>query len=102
MTRPDLPRTVADPDGRIVEFSEWSWNHIMVERPQLLGDVDAILGTISSPEFRENDPIPGRERFYRRRVTDKVRWLRVVVDFNQAPAVVVTDFIQRKDPTRQR
>ncbi len=62
--------------------------HIMVERPQLLGDVDAIIGTIGSPEFRETDPIPGRERFYRRRVTAKVRWLRVVVDFNQEPAVV--------------
>ncbi|MGH3262998.1 MAG: hypothetical protein ACRDNS_13475 [Trebonia sp.] len=44
----------------------------------------------------------GRERFYLRRVTDKVRWLTVVVDFNQDPAVVVTAFIQRKDPTGDR
>jgi hypothetical protein len=100
MTKPSLPRTVLDPDGRVVEFTEWSWQHIMVERPQLLDDVDAILTTVASPDLRENDPIQGRERFYRMRATDKVRWLRVVVDFNRAPAFVVTAFIQRKDPAR--
>lgn len=100
MSRPSLPRSVIDPDGRLVEFTDWSWDHIIVERPQLLGDVDAILAAVESPDVRDHDPIEGRERFYRRRVTDKVRWLRVVVDFNQAPAYVVTAFIQRKDPTR--
>ncbi len=100
MKRPELPRSVVDPDGRLVEFTDWSWDHIIVERPQLLGDIDGILAAIGSPDVREDDPIDGRERFYRRRVTDKVRWLRVIVDFNQAPAFVVTAFIQRKDPTR--
>lgn len=70
----------------------------MVERPQLLGDLDGLLSAITGPDHREDDPIPGRERFYQRRVSDKVRWLRVVVDFNQEPAVVVTAFIQRKNP----
>jgi hypothetical protein len=102
MTRPDLPRAVTDPDGRVVEFTEWSWEHILVERPQLLEDVDAILAALKSPDLREPDPIPGRERFYVKQVTDKVRWLRVVVDFEQEPALVVTAFVQRKDPTRQR
>ena len=102
MTKPDLPRAVRDPDGRNVEFTERSWHHIMVERPELLDDVDAILLVIASPEHREVDPRSARERFYRRRVMDKVRWLRVVVDFSEAPAFVVTAFIQRKDPTRQR
>ncbi len=101
MTKPDLPRAVTDPDGRVVEFTEWSWQHIVVERPQLLGDVDAILAAVASPDLRENDPIQGRERFYRQRVTDRVRWLRVVVDFNRTPAFVVTAFIQRKDPARE-
>lgn len=102
MTPPDLPRSVKDPDGRLVEFTEWSWQHIMVERPQLLHDIDRILAVFESPQFREADPIPGRERFYGRRVTDKVRWLRVVVDFNLAPGFVVTAFIQRKNPTEER
>lgn len=102
MTKPELPRAVSDPDGRVVEFTDWSWDHVMVERPQLLGNVDAILAAISRPDFQENDPIPGRERFYQRRVSDKVRWLRVVVDFNQEPGYIVTAFIQRKHPTRER
>jgi hypothetical protein len=102
MTKPGLPRAVTDPDGRIVEFSDRSWQHIMLERPQLLDDIDAILQAVASPEHREGDPRSRRERFYRRRVTDKVRWLRVVVDLSETPGFVVTAFIQRQDPTRQR
>jgi hypothetical protein len=101
MTKRELPRVIQDPDGRIVEFTERSWQHIMVERPQVLDDVDAVLAAIAAPDHREQDPKPGRERFYRRRITDKVRWLRVVVDFSETPAFVVTAFIQRKDPTRE-
>lgn len=56
------------------------------------------LPHVAKPDFREADPIDGRERFYQRRITDKTRWLRVVVDFNQDPGIVVTAFIQRKDP----
>jgi len=101
MSTPELPRAIRDPDGRIVEFTERSWQHIMAERPQLLDDVDAILAAVAGPDHREDDPKPGRERFYRRRVTDKARWRRVVVDFSEAPAFVVTAFIQRKNPTRE-
>jgi hypothetical protein len=48
MTKPDLPRSVEDPDGRVVEFNERSWQHIMVERPQLLDDQHAILAAIAT------------------------------------------------------
>ena len=101
MTKPDLPRSVQDSHGRTVEFTERSWQHITLERPQLLNDLDAILAAIAAPDHREQDPKPGRERFYRRHVTDKVRWLRVVVDFSETPAFIVTVFVQRKDPARQ-
>jgi hypothetical protein len=101
MTKPELPRSIRDPDGRVVEFTERSWQHIMVERPQLLDDVDAILAAIVSPDHREPDPNVGRERFYRMQITEKVRWLRAVVDFSEAPAFVVTAFIQRKNPTSE-
>jgi hypothetical protein len=100
--RSDLPRVVRDPDGRPIAFTQWSWDHIMVERPQLLGDIDGLMSAVASPDFRERDPIPSRERFYQRRVTDRVRWLRVVVDFTAEPAVVVTAFIQRKSPVSEQ
>ena len=102
MSKPGLPWAIQDPDGRIVQFTDRSWQHIMAERPQLLGDTDAILKAVSSPDHRERDPKPDRERFYRRQITDKVRWLRVVVDFSETLAFVVTAFIQRKNPARER
>lgn len=73
----------------------------MIERPQLLDDVDAILAAIAGPDHREPDPKVDRERFYRRQITDKVRWLTVVVDFSETPAFIATAFIQRKNPTRE-
>jgi hypothetical protein len=99
VTEADLPRLAVDPDGRSVAFTARSWRHIHSVRPELLNQLDAIILTISHPDFREPDPQPGRGRFYRRHVTDRIRWMRVVVDFNKEPAVVVTAFIQRKNPT---
>lgn len=98
MTESDLPLLAADPDGRTVVFTARSWRHIQSVRPELLDELDAIISTISHPDFREADPRPGRERFYRRHVTHRVRWMMVVVDFNKTPAVIVTAFIQRKNP----
>jgi hypothetical protein len=45
---------------------------------------------------RDEDPVPGRERFYRRDL-DPRRWLRVVVDFNDTPTFVVTAFVQDQE-----
>lgn len=71
-------------------------------RGELLGRVDDILGTVRSPDFREDDPLPGRERFYRMDFTAAGRWLRVVVDFNEDPGWVVTAFVEDEDPRVRR
>ena len=65
--------------------------------PQMIQHAAAILGAVSLPDQREEDPVPGRERFYRRDL-DPRRYLRVVVDFNESPAFVVTAFIQDHPP----
>ena len=39
---------------------------------------------------------PGRERFYRQHI-DLRRWLRVIVDFTQTPAWIVTVAVQDND-----
>lgn len=57
------------------------------------------MATISEPDWRQQDPRPARERFYRQHL-DQKRWLRVVVDFSEEPAWVVTVVIQRNDPRR--
>jgi hypothetical protein len=86
-------RTVTDPDGRVVVLDERTVRHLQLRRPQMVNNVDAILDAVGRPDVREDDPAPGRERFYRRDL-DPSRWLRVVVDFNESPAFVVTAFIQ--------
>jgi hypothetical protein len=102
VTRPELPRTISDPDGRVIEFSERSWLHIRASRPELLADLRLILAATQRVDHHEHDRIVGRERFYLRHVTESVRWMTVVVDFNVEPAIVVTAFIQHKNPVRER
>lgn len=92
----DHPHT-RDPDGRLVVFDEGTRLHLSIGRPDLLDHVDAILAAVARPDHREDDPVPGRERFYRRDL-DPRRWLRVVVDFNDTPAWVVTALVQQNPP----
>jgi hypothetical protein len=88
-----------DPHGRAVVFDAVSQLHLARRRPWLLDHVDAVMATISEPDWRQQDPRPTRERFYRQHL-DQKRWLRVVVDFSEEPAWVVTVVIQRNDPRR--
>jgi hypothetical protein len=63
----------------------------------MLDHAPAILAAIKQPDIREDDPVPGRERFFRRDL-DSSRWLRVIVDFNESPGFVVTAFVQDQKP----
>jgi len=86
-----------DPDGRLVVFDASAHQHLAVGRPELADEVELILGAVSRPDHRVDDRIPGREHFYRRDL-DPRRWLRVVVDFNDEPAWVVTALVQNNPP----
>lgn len=86
-----------DPDGRRVVLDVRTEEHLARRRPRMLAHRRAILDAVSWPDVREDDPAPGRERFYRRDL-DPRRWLRVVVDFNESPGVVVTAFVQDNAP----
>lgn len=86
-----------DPDGRVVVFDAGTRLHLSLARPELLEHVDAILATVANPDHRIADPRAGREQFYRRDLDPK-RWLRVVVDFNDTPAWVVTALVQENPP----
>jgi hypothetical protein len=86
-----------DPDGRHVVLDERTIQHLQTRRPQMAGQVDTILQTVSRPDRREEDPVPGRERFYLQHVFTS-RWLRVVVDFSESPAFIVTAFVQDNAP----
>jgi hypothetical protein len=88
-----------DPDGREVVLDAKTRLHLVEgRRGWLLAHVDLILGTVSLPDHHEDDPLPGRERFYRQNPLDPRRWLRVVVDFNEVPGWIVTVLVQDNDP----
>ena len=90
-------REVIDPDGRRVVCDAGTRLHLAIGRPDLLDHLDSILTTIEAPDHREPDPRPGRERFFRQDL-DPRRWLRVVVDFGESPAWVVTALVQANPP----
>jgi hypothetical protein len=96
----DLKRhSVLDPDGREVVFDGGSHLHLALgTRASLLEHTEAILATVARPDHRRHDPRPGRERFYRQNPLTPNRWMRVVVDFNDVPAWVVTVVIEHGDP----
>jgi hypothetical protein len=59
-----------------------------------------VLETIRQPEFRQDDPRPGRVRLFRR--TGPEAWLRVVVEFGGDSDQIVTAFPQGNDPAGWR
>jgi hypothetical protein len=94
-----VPPHTFDPTGRLVVFDAGSHLHLALNRNWLLDHLDAILAAVAQPDFHEPDPRPDRERFYKHHF-DSRRWLRVVIDFSEDPAWVVTALIQRHDPRR--
>ena len=112
----DAPSSI-DPDGRLVVFDAGSHLHLAQgNRSWLLDHIETILDTIARPDYREDDPRAGRERFYRQNaLTPRLnrpgkvgglqdsrggsgRWMRVVLDCNDVPSWVVTVLIQDDDP----
>jgi hypothetical protein len=91
------PPSVRDSEGRLVVFDAGTRLHLSLGRPELADEVGLILGTVAHPDHRALDDIPGREHFYRRDL-DPNRWLRVVVDFSEELAWVVTALVQSNPP----
>jgi hypothetical protein len=58
----DHPST-RDPDDRVVVFDSGTRLHLALGRPDLMDEVDLVLGTIAHPDWRAGDAIAGREHF---------------------------------------
>lgn len=91
------PPSTIDPDGRRVVFDAGSHLHLAAKRPWLLDEIDTILDTVARPDLHVLDPAADRERFYREHPFPG-SWLRVVVDFSEEPAWIVTAVVQDNDP----
>jgi hypothetical protein len=92
--RPILAET-STPDGvRVVLFADTWLLHILNPHdghPELEPHLKAVLDTLGSPDHRERERWPFRERFFKRNA-GPTGWLMVVVDFEREPARVVTAF----------
>lgn len=87
-----------NPEGRSVRLDQATWNHVLEEHLEMTSHLNAVMATISRPEYREPDPRPGRERYFRR--GGPGMWLRVVTAFDGEQDRVVTAFPRINDPTQ--
>jgi hypothetical protein len=95
MATRDIQAETNTPDGRRVMLFEDTWReHITDPReghPEIEPHLDAVLATVSQPDYHEPDVRAGRERFYKH-AAGPTSWLVVVVSFEQEPARIVTAF----------
>jgi hypothetical protein len=97
VTMPYDPPNTSDPDGRRVVFDAGSHLHLAAKRPWLLDEIDTVLETVSHPDLQVFGPEGNRERYYRQNPFTH-GWLRVVVDYSEEPAWIVTAVVQDNDP----
>jgi hypothetical protein len=87
-------------DGRYVELDWDAWTHIQIEHFEFANSLEDVVLTIEQPDWREPDPVPGRERLFRR--GGPYGWIRVIVEFAGDFDRVITAFPQVAGPRRRR
>jgi len=92
----DVVAETLNPEGRIVRLERTTWEHLLRRHPVLEAAADEIMLTIAFPDYREPDPRPGRERYFRRLA--RFGWLRVVTEFAGQTDRIVTAFPQANHP----
>jgi hypothetical protein len=92
MDRSILAETTIPEGTRVVLFEDTWRLHVLNPdhgHAELEPHLKAVLAALSSPDHREPDGWPDRERFFKRDVGPS-RWLMVVVDSEKEPARIVT------------
>lgn len=82
------------PDGHPVVLPALVYAKVL-EQHAAVAELSLIERTVRMPDLRRPDPRPGRERFFRR---EAGMWALAVVEFSQAPAIIVTVFAADHDP----
>lgn len=86
--------TTRSPEGAAVILPAIVWAKVLEEHDEV-ADLELIDRTVRDPHAREEDPLPDRERFYRR---EQGAWTVVVVHFALVPAIIVTAFTPHHPP----
>jgi hypothetical protein len=100
MTRSRTVAEAQNPEGRTVQMDRTTWNHVLNGHPGMADYLGEVMDAIRMPEYRENDPQVGRQRYFRQGGPEV--WLRVVAEFAGNVDRVVTAFPQSNDPRSER
>ncbi len=92
-----LLATTHDPWGRPVLLTAERWEHILDNHPEMWRWRPHILTTVLRPNVITPDPKIRRWRYWNTAV-GRSSWLLVVVDWNCAPARIITAYSRRKGP----
>jgi hypothetical protein len=92
-----------DPLGRSVQLKESTWNMHVIDgdhqRPELIGQEEAIRQVIEDPAFIVKDPNPDRARYYdlvHLTSNNKIRPVMIAVDHSSSTGDICTVFVQSK------
>ena len=86
------------PQGRTVVLTQAKWTYIQ-RHAEMRGELELLLRAISTPNFQEPDPRPGRERYWlHTKPPFPFGWLRAVVQFEGDTDCIITAFGQDNEP----
>jgi hypothetical protein len=87
---------VRNPEGHLVRLNRTAWDHVLDQHIEMSNCLAETMAAIASPDDREPDIRPGRERYFHR--GGPLRWIRVVTELAGDVDRVVTAFPQSNDP----
>lgn len=89
-----------DPEGRRVALLARIWHDkILCTHEEIGVFLEDVLRTVATPDYVEHDVRPDRMRCFARD-RGPSNWLRVVVSYEQIPALIITAHGHRKDPSQ--
>jgi hypothetical protein len=87
-----------DTEGRRVVLLARIWHgKILYTHSEVETFLEDVLQTVATPEHIAHDTRPGRVRYFARNLGPS-KWLRVVVSYEESPALIITAHGHRKDP----
>jgi hypothetical protein len=89
-----------DPEGRRVVLLARIWHgKILYTHSEVEALLEDVLQTVATPEHTMHDIRPDRMRYFARGLGPS-KWLRVVVSYEEIPALIITAHGHRKDPPK--
>jgi hypothetical protein len=94
----EILRETRDPEGRRVVLLARIWHDkILCTHEEIGVFLEGVLRAVATPDHVEHDARPDRMHCFARNIGPS-KWLRVVVSYEEVPALIITAHGYRKDP----